>query len=275
MPVKCNPLIGRHALVKIYKLMYHQQLSLKKLTNMRLSVFFILCLTLASCATKGTNPQDPFEPFNRKVHNFNMALDKVFLRPPAKIYRAVLPPPVRKSINNFYTNLDLIPTVGNDLLQAEGKWAIKDAWRFVINTTLGVGGLFDVAAKFSLPPHSNDLGLTFAKWGDRNSPYLVLPLLGPSTLRDGAGWLLQFALYSPYAYIDNGTVVYSLLALRTVDLRSQLLDMDRLVAESLDSYTFIRDAYLQHRNYLIAGTEQDTGALYVKEQKPVGSDYVQ
>ncbi|MCW8397829.1 VacJ family lipoprotein [Legionella sp. PATHC038] len=238
-------------------------------------------LVLTGCACKGTNPADPFEPFNRKVYKFNTVFDNVFLKPPAKVYRAVLPAPVRKSVNNFYNNLDLIPTVGNDLLQAEGKWAIRDSWRFIINSSLGVGGLFDVAKTFGLPPHSNDLGLTLAKWGDKNSPYLVIPLLGPSTLRDGAGWLFQFALYSPYVYIHDDTVVYSLLALRYIDLRSQLLDTDRIMDEALDKYAFMRDAYLQYRNHLIAGAHLDTGTLYVDDKKAdqdaaagVGSDYV-
>ncbi|WP_454783192.1 MlaA family lipoprotein [Legionella sp. WA2022007384] len=244
-------------------------------------ISFTGALALTGCACKGTNPADPFEPFNRKVYKFNSALDNAILRPTAKAYRAVLPAPVRKSINNFYNNLDLIPSVGNDLLQAEGKWAIRDSWRFIINSSLGVGGLFDVAKTFGLPPHSNDLGLTLAKWGDKNSPFLMLPLLGPSTLRDGAGWLFQFALYSPYVYINEDAVVYSLLALRTVDLRSQLLDTDQIMDEALDKYAFMRDAYLQYRNHLITGTHPDTGSLYVDDKKAdqeaaaeTGSDYV-
>lgn len=238
-------------------------------------------LMLTGCATKGTNPVDPYEKFNRKVYKFNTAFDNVFLKPPAKVYKAVFPAFVRRGVNNFYNNLDLIPTVGNDVLQAEGKWAIRDSWRFVINSTLGIGGLLDVAQKFGLQPHSNDLGLTLAKWGDKNSPYLMLPFLGPSTIRDGAGWLFQFALYSPYVYINDDAVVYGLLALRYVDLRSQLFETERLMDEALDKYSFMRDAYLQHRNYLISGAEQDNGSLYVDDTKAdqkaaaaVGSDYV-
>lgn len=210
---------------------------------------------LSGCAHKATNPIDPFEPFNRKVHAFNTVFDNLVLRPPARVYKAVIPAPVRTCVNNFYTNLDMIPTVANDLLQAEGKWAIKDTWRFFVNSTLGVGGLFDVASKFSLPPHSNDLGLTLAKWGDKKSPYLVIPFLGPSTLRDGAGWLFQFAIYSPYVYIHDDRIVYGLLGLRYVDLRSQYLETDHLMDQALDKYTFLRDIYLQHRNYLINGTQ--------------------
>ncbi|MBI2786864.1 MAG: VacJ family lipoprotein [Legionella longbeachae] len=242
---------------------------------------FTSSILLTACVCKGTNPVDPFEPFNRKVYKFNTTLDNIFLKPPAKIYRAVIPGPVRKSVNNFYNNLDLIPTVGNDILQAEGKWAIRDTWRFIINSSLGVGGLFDVAKTFGLPPHANDLGLTLAKWGDKNSPYLVIPFLGPSTLRDGAGWLFQFALYSPYVYIDNDTLVYSLLALRYIDLRSQYLDSDRIMDEALDKYSFMRDSYLQYRNHLIMGTQPDNGVVYADDKKgnkaiaaEIGSDYI-
>lgn len=233
-------------------------------------------LLLTSCAHKGINPVDPFEPFNRKVHRFNMALDTVVLKPAAIIYTSLVPYRLRKSVDNAYSNIDMIPTVANDLLQAEGKWAIKDTWRFFINSTLGIGGLLDVAQTFGLPPHANDLGLTLAKWGDTKSPYLVIPFLGPSTLRDGTGMLFQFALYSPYVYLDNNAVMYSLLGLRYVDLRSQFLDSERLMDEALDKYAFLRDAYLQHRNYLITGTKPDDGSTFVEEvsDEKAGTDYV-
>lgn len=222
-------------------------------------------LTLTSCAHNGTNPADPYEPFNRKVNNFNMAVDTAVLKPTAKLYRAVLPAFIRKGINNFFNNLDMVPSVANDILQAEGKWAIKDSWRFVINSTLGIGGLIDVAEKFSLPAHYNDLGLTFAKWGDKNSPYIVIPLIGPSTIRDGTGMLFQFALWSPYVYINNDPLAYGLAGLRYIDLRTQLLDSERILDQALDKYSFVRDAYLQHRTYLIAGTEQENDSLYIED----------
>lgn len=235
---------------------------------MRLNLLFaslVGSLTVTGCAHKGPNPADPYEPFNRKVHKFNMAFDAVLLKPPAKLYYAVVPPLVRKGVDNAFNNLDMVPTVANDILQAEGKWAIRDTWRFVINSSLGVVGIFDVASTFGLAPHYNDLGITLAKWGDKKSPYLVLPFLGPSTIRDGTGWLFQFALWSPYVYMHNDTLAYSLLALRYIDLRTQLFDSERLMSEALDQYSFIRDAYLQHRNYLIAGAEQDNGSLYVDD----------
>lgn len=222
-------------------------------------------LMLTSCANNGTNPADPYEPFNRKVHKFNMTVDSIVLKPTAKLYKAIIPGPVRKGVDNVFNNLDMVPSVANDILQAEGKWVIKDSWRFVINSTIGIGGIFDVAQQFGLPAHYNDLGLTLAKWGDKKSPYLVIPLIGPSTIRDGSGMLFQFALWSPYVYINNDPVAYGLAGLRYLDLRTQLLDSERLMDEALDKYSFIRDAYLQHRNYQIAGMDQADGALYVED----------
>ena len=159
----------------------------------------------------------------------------------------------------------MLPTVANDVLQADWNATIKDTWRFIVNSTFGIGGIIDVASTFSLPPHSNDIGLTFAKWGDKKSPYLVIPLLGPSTFRDGMGMMFDYALFTPYPYIRQNTVLYSILGVRYVDLRSQMLETDRLLNEGLDKYTLIRDAYLQHRQYLITGEQQENGALYIDE----------
>ena len=152
-----------------------------------LPIPLLATLMLSNCVHQGNNPADPYELWNRKIHRFNMAFDATMLRPPAKLYQAILPSRLRKGINNAFNNVDMLPSIANDLLQAEGKWAIKDTWRFVINSSLGVAGFFDVANTFGLPPHYNDLGLTFAKWGDKKSPYLVIPLIGPSTLRDASG----------------------------------------------------------------------------------------
>lgn len=223
-------------------------------------------LLLLSCISKGSNPDDPYESINRKSHAFNMAIDKVALKPAAQLYKAILPSFVRAGINNVYNNVNMLPTVANDLLQAEWGYALKDTWRFIANTTFGIGGIFDPASRFSLPPHSNDLGLTFAKWGDRKSPYLVIPLMGPSTFRDGMGMMFDYVLFTPYPYINSNAAIYSILALRYVDLRSQMLETDRLLDEGLDKYTFIREAYLQHRNYLITGEQPDDGALYVGDE---------
>lgn len=236
---------------------------------MRLMVSLMILaslILLTSCMQKDLNPDDPYEPMNRKIHDFNMAFDATMFKPPARLYKAVLPVPVRKSINNVFNNVNMIPTVINDLLQAEWTYAIKDTQRFLINSTLGIVGLFDMADEhFSLPPRSNDLGLTFAKWGDKKSPYIVLPLLGPSTIRDGVAAMIEYSVMTPYPYIDDNGLLYGLLGLRYIDLRSQWFETERLMDEALDKYTFIRDAYLQNRNYLINGEPEDSSSMYVDE----------
>ena len=231
------------------------------------TMFFLMSnLLLLGCVSKGLNPDDPYESINRKTHAFNMAVDTAVLKPAATIYVSVLPSFVRTGINNAYNNINLLPTVANDLLQADTNDAIKDTWRFIINSTMGLGGILDVARRFNLPPHSNDSGLTFAKWGDKKSPYIVIPLLGPSTIRDGMGLMFDYALFTPYPYIRSNYILYGLLGVRYVDLRSQMFDTERLLNESFDKYSFIRDAYLQHRQYLIGGEQaQDNGSLYVND----------
>lgn len=221
--------------------------------------------SLSACAIKGTNPVDPYESINRKTFAFNHALDTAILKPAAQLYATVLPAPVRSGINNVYDNVNMIPTVANDLLQAEFKFAYKDTWRFIINSTVGIGGIVDVAKTMSLPPRSNDLGITFAKWGDKQSPYIIIPLLGPSTIRDGMGLMFNYTLLTPYPYLSSG-LAWGLVGVRYVDLRSQMFDTDRLMSEALDQYSFMRDAYLQHRQYLITGAqgkETDSSDLYV------------
>lgn len=221
--------------------------------------------SISACAVKGTNPVDPYESINRKTYAFNQVVDNAVLKPAAKLYVTVLPAPVRSGINNVYDNVNMIPTVANDLLQAEFLYAYKDTWRFIINSTVGIGGIVDVAKTMSLPPRSNDLGITFAKWGDKQSPYIIIPLLGPSTIRDGMGLMFNYTLFTPYPYLSSG-LAWSLVGVRYVDLRSQMFDTERLMGEALDQYSFMRDAYLQHRNYLITGEhgkEADSSALYV------------
>ncbi len=230
-------------------------------------------LILTACVHKGPNPVDPYEPINREIFKFNMAFDATMLKPPAKFYKAVVPSPLRRSINNAYNNILMLPTTASDLLQGELRQAIKDGWRFLINSTFGIAGLFDVADKsFCLPPHYNDFGITFAKWGHRKSTYIVIPLLGPSTIRDALGLPLNYAL-TPYPYIPSGVAIYSIAILRYVDLRAQFLETEPIISQALDKYTFIRDAYLQNRNFLITGEQADSdSSLYVDEDEP--SDYV-
>ena len=239
----------------------------------------VLCtsvLLLSSCMTKGPNPNDPYERVNRNTYKFNQFFDSLLLKPAAQVYKAVIPAPIRTAINNGYDNVNMIPTTANDVLQGDLKHAVKDFWRLFINSTLGVGGLLDVAAnRCGLPPRSNDLGLTFAKWGDKKSPYLVIPFLGPSTFRDGMGLMFDYALFTPYPYIKSDAVLYGILGLRYIDLRSQMFDADKLMADAIDKYAFMRDAYLQHRQYLMTGEQQqESSALYVDEEANEANDKI-
>ncbi len=232
----------------------------------------MILLGLQGCLKRGPNPEDPYESINREIFKFNRAFDATAVKPVAKLYAVVLPAPLRAGINNFYTNINMIPTVINDLLQADYPHALKDTWRFIANTSFGVGGIFDPATAFGLPRRSNDLGLTFAIWGDKHSPYVMIPFLGPSTLRDGMALMFEYTFFTPYPYIRSTSLLYGLLGERYIDLRAQMLDNDRLISEALDKYTFVRDAYLQHRQYLIQGEDNDTpesGSLYVEDDASV------
>ena len=221
---------------------------------------------LAAFVIQAEGAFDPYENINRKIFTFNQAFDATMLKPLAIGYKKILPAPVRAGINNAYDNVNMIPTVFNDLLQAEWQFALKDTWRFIANTTIGLAGIFDVAKDMGLPPRSNDLGITFAKWGDTHSPYMVIPFLGPSTYRDAMGLMFNYTFLTPYPYIPSDSVIYGLLSLRYIDIRSQMLENEGLINEGFDKYTFIRDAYLQHRNYQIIGAAQeDSTTLYVAE----------
>lgn len=231
-------------------------------------LFIVLTSGLAGCQLTGPNPDDPYEPMNRSIYKFNAKIDQCLFKPIAKTYAYLVPNSGRAIINNFYTNINMLPTVANDLLQADFSHSNQDAKRFVVNSIIGVGGLFDPATRYGFPLRSNDLGLTFAKWGDKRSPYIMIPLLGPSTIRDSAALLFDYTIFTPYPWIPT-IPLYSLLAERYVDLRAQMLDSDRLIAESLDKYSFIRDAYLQHRRYLLSGeTQEENGSQYVEAETP-------
>lgn len=223
---------------------------------------------LVGCMKAGPHPDDPYESINRKIYAFNSAFDEYLIKPPAEFYRHVVPPEVRAGVNNLYNNVNMFPTVANDLLQAEYIKAIQGFWRFVINTSIGVGGIFDVASASGIPFHENDLGITFAKWGDMHSPYIMIPILGPSTIRDGAGLVFDYTFFTPYPYVPTYIVIQGILSFRYVDLRSRMSDTDKLIKEAPDAYSFMRDAYLQHRNYLIKGEETiAAGTLYVEEDE--------
>ncbi len=216
--------------------------------TVKLTLACLLSVLLTGCASP-RDPQDPLQGYNRAMFKFNRGVDKVVLRPLAKVYDTVTPKFVQARVNNFYDNINLIPSVANDILQFQGYHMFADASRFVVNSTFGIGGLFDPASKINLPYHSNDLGITLAKYGMRKSPYFMIPILGPSTIRDGIG-MIGNTYMTPYPYI-NTTVAYSMFGLYVVKKRASLLPTDKLVDEAFDPYILVRNAYLQNRNHAI------------------------
>jgi phospholipid-binding lipoprotein MlaA len=185
---------------------------------------------------------------NRKVQAFNDTADRYVLKPVAKGYGAVLPKPVRRGVGNFFSNLLAPITILNQLLQGKGTEGGQDTMRFLVNTTLGVGGIFDVGSKVGLEEHQEDFDQTFARWGVGSGPYLVVPFLGPSTFRGVAGTITSIP-FTPIGYLDDASVRNTMAAVYFVDGRAALLDVEELVGG--DRYSFLRDAYLQRREFLI------------------------
>ena len=212
------------------------------------------CATTSGGAPEETAPReknrDPIEGFNRGVYKFNDVIDRNALRPVAVAYRDYTPAWLRKGVGNFFTNLFYPSTVANQFLQGKVKEGGQDIARFLINTTLGWGGIFDVASGAKLPVHDEDSGQTLGRWGVPPGPYLMLPFLGPATLRDAPARIAD-DFVQPFRWYDAGNERWFSLALSLVDKRASLLQLDRLVNEAYDPYAFVRDAYLQRRQYAV------------------------
>jgi len=220
------------------------------MSGLRNTGFLLLLVLLGGCASvpgEYRDPRDPLESYNRGVYKFNKAIDDALLKPVAKGYKAITPAPVNQGITNFFSNLADVTSAVNNLLQFKLSRAGSDVGRLVVNSTVGVLGVFDVATNMGLPNYKEDFGQTFGYWGDDSSPYLVLPFLGPSTLRDSIGLAGDIAV-NPLIYLDNETLLWGLVGLGYVDKRAGLLTAGEIVDEaSIDPYVFTRDAYLQRR----------------------------
>ena len=211
---------------------------------------------LAGCAIAPPRTDDPLQKVNRKVYAFNDTLDKAVLRPAAVGYRKVTNPPVRRSVNNFFTNIQMPITVANDLLQARPSEALGSTGRFLINLTVGVGGIFDPATKLGLPLQTTDFGITLARWGVPEGDFLMLPLLGPSTMRDVWHYPVDGYFFDPLSLIAknhafNYGQYYLPQVLYVVSMRSQLIDAEGFLQSAYDPYAFLRDAYRQRRLYML------------------------
>ncbi|MEW9624581.1 MlaA family lipoprotein [Rhodanobacter geophilus] len=222
----------------------------------RRGLALLAVLMLAGCAIAPPRTDDPLQKVNRKVYAFNDRLDKAVLRPAAVGYRKITNPPVRRSVNNFFTNIEMPVTVANDLLQARPSQALGSTGRFLINLTIGVGGIFDPATKMGLPLQTTDFGITLARWGLPEGDFLMLPLLGPSTMRDVWHYPVDGYFFDPLSLIAknhgfNYGQYYLPQVLYVVSMRSQLIDAEGFLQTAYDPYAFLRDAYRQRRLYML------------------------
>jgi len=220
----------------------------------RLALVLLLGTTLGlgGCATGDyRDPRDPLEPLNRAVYSFNDMLDRAVIKPLAQGYEYIMPAPANQGVTNFFNNLTDIQSALNNLLQLKVGRAFSDVGRFALNSTLGILGLMDVASNMNLPRYNEDFGQTLGVWGFGPGPYLVLPIVGPSSAREGVGFVVDW-FTDPIYYLDDPGVSWGLRGLNLVDTRADLLNASRVLEEaSLDPYAFIRDAFLQRRRSLV------------------------
>jgi phospholipid-binding lipoprotein MlaA len=213
----------------------------------------LLSLLLVGCATAPNarkDPRDPLEGFNRASYKLNDALDRALLKPAAKGYKAVTPDFVEAGVTNFFSNLGQPAVMLNDLLQGKFKAGLNDGGRFLVNTTVGIGGLFDPASAAGLDRNDEDFGQTLGKWGVPSGAYLMVPFFGPSTVRDGFG--SAAGIYTdPVHYVERDVIRYSLNGLDLIDSRARRLPLEDTLNQAFDKYTFIRNAYLQQREYAV------------------------
>ncbi|WOD17700.1 MlaA family lipoprotein [Paraburkholderia kirstenboschensis] len=236
----------------------------------RVAKLAVAAALLAGCTTVQTPTKgDPLEGLNRTIFTVNDKLDQYALKPVAKGYVFITPQPIRDSVTNFFSNIGDVYIAANNLLQLKITDGVQDIMRIVINTVFGVGGLFDVATLAKLPKHDNDLGLTLGHYGVPAGPYLVLPLFGPSTVRDAVGSIGNYYV-NPLSYIDPAGLSWALYGLNIVNTRANLLNAsDVLEGAALDKYSFVRNAYLQRRQYLLSDGKQSQALPNYGDEAPL------
>ncbi len=219
----------------------------------RFVVLLTVLLLQVGCATV-ENDFDPLEPMNRSVDSFNTGLDELVLRPVSKGYSSVIPGGARASVTNFFQNLLVPNTIVNDFLQGKVKRGLQDTYRFVVNSTLGIAGLFDVAAYVGIERHQEDFGQTLAVWGVGQGPYIVYPVLGPNSARNTPGTIMEYLLDgSTYlVMVMSPEAALAAVALKYIDERANIEDFVKLRDEmALDAYVFVREGWRQSREYRI------------------------
>src|ERR1700677_4059260 len=226
-----------------------------KAQSMPTPLLIAAACALSACVTlppgKPRSPQDPWESWNRGVYKFNTVADNAIARPVARTYVKVVPRPIRTGVSNFFANLTTPTVMINDALQGKFLAAANDLGRFVLNTTVGIGGLLDPATSAGLHRNEEDFGLTLGHWGAHTGPFLELPILGPSDLRDGAGRAVGI-FTMPTHYIHNDYISYGISLPYLIDVRASLLPLDETLKNVFDPYAFVRDAYLARRAYLVS-----------------------
>ncbi|MEW6313398.1 MAG: VacJ family lipoprotein [Pseudomonadota bacterium] len=216
------------------------------LTLPRTAAALLIAVLLVGCAAN--NKKDPLEPLNRGIYQFNDTVDKAVIKPLATVYKDALPQPVRTGVSNFFGNLNDVLNSLNNLLQGKVGAAVSDGGRVLINTSFGMLGLIDVATQAGMPKHGEDFGQTLGRWGVNSGPYLVLPILGPSSLRDAVGTYTDSLADPINLNTDNIPVRNRTVALKMVNRRAELLGLSKVIDEgALDPYAFVRDGYLQKR----------------------------
>jgi phospholipid-binding lipoprotein MlaA len=248
--------------------------SRRMLSPLRAAAAVLIALLAAGCAaTPGrTTPDDRWEGFNRGVYKFNDAVDRAALKPVAKGYRKITPHWMRVGIGNFLGNLEYPITAVNQFLQGKFKLGLRDTGRFLINSTLGVGGLLDPATSAGLEANDEDLGQTLAVWGVGSGPYLNLPFVGPSTLRDAPSRMFDF-FFDPVTYVDvPWQAIWGERVLDAVHSRSELLPLEPTLQKTYDPYAFIRDSWLQRREYAIFDGNPPPEQLEDFEEEPAPED---
>jgi phospholipid-binding lipoprotein MlaA len=228
---------------------------------LRIAPTSLLVLALAGCATvppSQRNPHDPWQRMNRATFSFDLGFYKRIVKPVATTYVRVTPHPVRTGVANFVHNLYYPDVIVNALLQGKLRPFARDLGRFVVNTSIGIGGLFDPATRMGLTREDRDLGQTFGKWGIPKGPYVVLPFIGPSDVRDAIGLVPSYTVGSPtyYGHYAGDTAVrYGLGGLNALNTGVELLPIIQLDEEAYDPYAFARDAYLQQRDFMVKGSQ--------------------
>jgi len=236
-----------------------------------MAIATLLLLAAGCAATPGrTLNDDPWEKMNRGIYKFNDTLDRAALRPVAKGYKAIAPQWVRSGVGNFFANITYPVTIVNQFLQGNGRLGLRDTGRFLVNSTIGVAGLVDVATRMGLEANREDFGQTLAKWGVGSGPYITLPFFGPSTLRDAPSRIVDY-FTQPLSYADMSWE--SELGIRAIGIvhdRADLLSIDQTLRNAFDPYAFMRDAWIQQREFAIFDGNPPPEVL--EEEEPMDED---